>query len=38
MGLGLSIARSIAHAHGGEISLLNRPTGGLEVQLQLPRS
>ncbi|ANG63990.1 hypothetical protein A8C75_16940 [Marinobacterium aestuarii] len=38
IGLGLSIARSIAHAHGGEIHLRNRTTGGLEVELQLPRS
>ncbi len=38
IGLGLSITRSIAHAHGGEIHLRNRPQGGLEVELQLPRS
>ncbi|MBY4677064.1 ATP-binding protein [Marinobacterium arenosum] len=38
MGLGLSISRNIARAHGGEISLRNHPDGGLEVELLLPRS
>ncbi|WP_407296990.1 ATP-binding protein [Stutzerimonas zhaodongensis] len=37
-GLGLGIARNIAHAHGGEISLCNLQTGGLRVTLSLPRS
>lgn len=36
-GLGLSIARDIAQAHGGSISLHNRPSGGLEARLVLPR-
>ncbi|HBU30675.1 MAG TPA: histidine kinase [Thiobacillus sp.] len=36
-GLGLAIARSIARAHGGELSLQNRPGGGLEIQIRLPR-
>ncbi|HEY0943271.1 MAG TPA: ATP-binding protein [Steroidobacter sp.] len=36
-GLGLSIARDIAQAHGGSISLHNRPGGGLEARLVLPR-
>ena len=36
-GLGLAIARSIARAHGGELSLQNRPGGGLETQIRLPR-
>ncbi|WP_462401305.1 ATP-binding protein [Pseudomonas sp. Marseille-QA0332] len=36
-GLGLGIARSIAHGHGGEVSLLNLPRGGLRVTLSLPR-
>lgn len=37
VGLGLSIARNIARAHGGEITLRNRDVGGLEVRLWLPR-
>jgi signal transduction histidine kinase len=37
-GLGLAIARSIAAGHGGEVTLENRPEGGLEVRLVLPRS
>jgi signal transduction histidine kinase len=36
VGLGLSIARSCIHAHGGEISLSNRPEGGLRVSIVLP--
>lgn len=35
-GLGLSIARTIAHAHGGEIILSNRAEGGLRAVIQLP--
>jgi signal transduction histidine kinase len=34
-GLGLSIARDIAHAHGGELTLANKPDGGLEAKLTL---
>lgn len=37
-GLGLSIARSIANAHGGTLALANRPEGGLESTLTLPRT
>ncbi|WP_460121589.1 ATP-binding protein [Pseudomonas sp. S2_C03] len=37
-GLGLGIARNIAHSHGGEVSLQNLREGGLRVTLQLPRS
>jgi len=37
-GLGLTIARSIAQAHGGELVLRNRPQGGLEAVLTLPRN
>lgn len=35
-GLGLTIARNIAEQHGGSITLINRPQGGLEVTLTLP--
>jgi signal transduction histidine kinase len=37
-GLGLTIARSAAEAHGGSIRLHNHPQGGLEAVLALPRS
>lgn len=37
-GLGLTIARNIARAHGGELVLRNRPAGGLEAVLTLPRT
>ena len=37
-GLGLSLARNIALAHGGELRLQNRPEGGLEAVLTLPRT
>ena len=37
IGLGLTIARNIAHAHGGELKLRNRAGGGLEAVLTLPR-
>lgn len=36
-GLGLGIARNIAHSHGGELSLRNLREGGLRVTLSLPR-
>ena len=36
-GLGLSIARDVAQAHGGTLSLRNRPQGGLEAELCFPR-
>jgi signal transduction histidine kinase len=36
-GLGLSIARDVAQTHGGSIALRNRPQGGLEARLSLPR-
>ena len=35
--LGLSIARDIARAAGGDLTLHNRPGGGLEARLVLPR-
>jgi signal transduction histidine kinase len=37
-GLGLSIARNIAQAHGGAVRLRNLPQGGLEAMLVLPWS
>jgi signal transduction histidine kinase len=36
-GLGLSIAKGIAKDHGGGLELRNRPEGGLEARLTLPR-
>lgn len=38
VGLGLSIARTIVHAHGGEIRLQNREGGGLRLVIELPNS
>ena len=35
-GLGLSIARSIARAHGGDVRLANRVEGGLSAVMSLP--
>ena len=35
-GLGLSIVRSVAEAHGGSVVLTPRPTGGLIVRVDLP--
>lgn len=37
VGLGLAIARNLARAHGGEVTLMNRPQGGLRVTVTLPR-
>jgi signal transduction histidine kinase len=36
VGLGLPIARDIARAHGGDLTLANRPEGGARVTLTLP--
>jgi len=36
-GLGLAIARTIARAHGGNVTLRNAEGGGLEALLTLPR-
>jgi two-component system nitrogen regulation sensor histidine kinase NtrY len=35
-GLGLTLCREIAEAHGGRLNLANRPEGGLSVTLWLP--
>ena len=37
VGLGLAIARTLVHQHGGDITLHNRPTGGLCASILLPR-
>ncbi|MCJ2137082.1 ATP-binding protein [Methylobacterium sp. J-026] len=36
-GLGLAIARSAIRAHGGDITLANRPNGGLRATVTMPR-
>jgi signal transduction histidine kinase len=36
IGLGMAIARSIVRGHGGDITLMNRPEGGLRVLVRLP--
>jgi signal transduction histidine kinase len=36
VGLGLSIVRSVAEAHGGSVELRPRPSGGLVVRVSLP--
>ena len=35
-GLGLAIARSLVEAHGGRISIANRPIGGTRVEILIP--
>jgi signal transduction histidine kinase len=36
VGLGLPIARNIMRAHGGDVTLSNRPNGGLKATVTLP--
>ena len=38
VGLGLAVARSLAHARGGELTAANVPQGGAEFCLSLPRA
>lgn len=38
IGLGLAIARGIARAHQGDISMAQRPEGGMKVVLSLPKA
>lgn len=35
-GLGLSIVREIAHAHGGEVRVEDAPSGGARLRVELP--
>ena len=37
VGLGLTVARTIIRAHGGDVALGNREEGGLRVDVNLPR-
>ncbi len=36
-GVGLAITKQIIEAHGGKICAKNRPSGGLSVEIELPR-
>ena len=36
VGLGLTVAQGIIQGHGGEITLTNRPEGGLQARVELP--
>ena len=38
VGLGLTVARTIVRAHGGEVRLYQAGSGGLRVELALPRA
>jgi len=37
VGLGLAVARAVIREHGGDITLSNRPQGGLRQTVVLPR-
>jgi two-component system OmpR family sensor kinase len=36
IGLGLAVVRAVARSHGGDVSLINRPGGGLTARVTLP--
>ncbi len=36
IGLGLAIALAVVQAHGGLLTLSNRPEGGLRARIELP--
>ncbi|OXE35569.1 MAG: two-component sensor histidine kinase [Phenylobacterium zucineum] len=36
IGLGLAVVRSVARAHGGDVELKDRPTGGMTARVRLP--
>ena len=36
VGLGLPIARNIMRAHGGDVAIANRPSGGVKATVTLP--
>jgi signal transduction histidine kinase len=38
VGLGLSVVRAAIRAHGGDVTLSNRPEGGLQATVTLPRT
>lgn len=37
-GLGLTIAHRLVEAHGGQLTAANRPSGGAEFEIRLPRA
>lgn len=37
IGLGMTVARTIIRSHGGDITLRNKPEGGLSVEVMLPQ-
>ena len=38
VGLGLSIAQSVANVHGATVSARGQPAGGLDISVVIPRS
>lgn len=37
-GIGLAVARELADAHGAELTAINRPGGGADFRLEMPRT